>query len=124
MLEGAASGSWGLRPSDWVYQLGAYAAFIMPALLVLCPLVVAGLYVAAILTSRLLSNASSIRRACLGPLALVFTLALVDVPPFSMRSTFLWGVVFKFPIAFLGGAYVYGFTVVRALQGEHGEYAA
>jgi hypothetical protein len=41
-----------------------------------------------------------------------------------MRSTFLWGVVFKFPIAFLGGAYVYGFTVVRALQGEHGEYAA
>jgi hypothetical protein len=113
VLEGMVYGWWGISAQDFVYQLGAYAAFLAPLLLISSVITVPSVYVSEFCLRGATRSKQAILGAFLGPVALFAGAFVVS----SVGAVFQGGAwsspteLFHFPIAFIGGTVLYALTI-------------
>jgi hypothetical protein len=112
IIEGAAYGRWGLSLHDWQYQLGGYAAFMLPWL---APSGVLAAPLTLVLLRAVHVRAPARRRLWVGvcgPIAVVSSAALV----LGISGGAWWAaplMLGALPVTFLGGAAAFAALCAR-----------
>lgn len=126
VLEGGVRGEWGLSGHDWVYQLGAFAAFIAPSLLILAPFAGASVYATIRILQRRRLDYPLAWVAVFGPLVMFTVFFAVCVAGAIVADTPWWWplVLLHLPVAFVGGAAAYSVAIALvARKYGHGHAA-